>query len=563
MSEKKPTTKEKGNIEIHSENIFPIIKKWLYSDRDIFVRELISNSCDAITKLKKLNSMGEANIDAESYRIDVIIDEKKSTLSFKDNGLGMTSDEVKKYINQVAFSSAEDFLEKFKSTTDGEQIIGHFGLGFYSAFMVSDRVTIETLSYIDGSEAVKWTCKGDTAYTMDISKKKDRGTVVTLHMGDEGKEFLDKFKVKEILDKYCSFLPYSIYLKKVGEKLEKDKADKVIKPKPINDTTPLWLKSPTDCTDEEYKDFYRKVFKDFTEPLFWIHLNVDYPFKLQGILYFPKMNQPFSSIEGSIKLYNNQVYVADNIKEVIPEFLLMLKGVIDCPDLPLNVSRSFLQSDKEVQRIPSYITRKVADRLNSMFNTKRDEYENYWEDIHVFVKYGSLKDEKFYDKVKDSIIYKQASDGYITLNEYLTDCKERHENIVYYVNDIHGQAPYIKMYEEAKLKSLVLDTPIDPHFISFMEMKSEGTRFTRVDSELPDDLKGEGDMEETAVEDIANAFKRATGKEKMEVKAQALKSEDTPAVAQVNEFMRRNDEMRSTGGAMPWMPEMNISDSIE
>lgn len=563
MSEKQKINKEQGNIEIHSENIFPIIKKWLYSDRDIFIRELISNSCDAITKLKKLTSLGEAKISSDDYRIDIIIDEEESTLSFMDNGIGMTADEVKRYINQVAFSSAEEFLNKFKSETEGDQIIGHFGLGFYSAFMVSEKVTLNTLSYVEGSEAVNWSCDGDTQYTMEPSDKTERGTIVTLHMGDEGKEFLDKFKVQGILDKYCSFLPYPIYLSKKGEEPAKDNDDNIIVPKPINDTSPLWLKAPKDCTDDEYKAFYRKMFMDFNEPLFWIHLNVDYPFRLKGILYFPKMSQPFSSIEGSIKLYNNQVYVADNIKEVIPEFLLMLKGVIDCPDLPLNVSRSFLQNDKEVQKIPSYIIRKVADRLTGMFNTKRDDYENYWEDIHVFVKYGCMRDDKFYDKVKDSLIYKLASDGFITLSEYLADCKEKHENVVYYINDTHGQAPYIKMFNDAGLKAVVLDTPIDPHFISFMESKSEGVRFSRVDSELPDELKGEGDMDESILENVTKAFQRATGKENMVVKAQALKSIDTPAVAHVNEFLRRSDEMRATGGGMPWMQPGDINDSIE
>ncbi len=393
MSENKKNIKEHGNIEIHSENIFPIIKKWLYSDRDIFIRELISNCCDAITKLRKIVSLGEAAVSDDLYRIDVIIDEDAKTLSFSDNGIGMTKDEVKRYINQVAFSSAEEFLGKFKSENESDQIIGHFGLGFYSTFMVSDRVTLSTLSYVDNEQAVDWSCNGDTEYEIEKSDKKDRGTIVTIYMGDENKEFLDKFKVKSILDKYCFFLPYPIYLSKVGDKPIKDKDDKEIEPKPINDTSPLWQKNPSDCTDDEYKEFYRKVFIDFNEVLFWIHLNIDYPFKLKGILYFPKLTQPFNTMEGSIKLYNNQVYVADNIKEIIPEYLLMLKGVIDCPDLPLNVSRSFLQYDKEIQKIPSYITRKVADRLTGMFNTKREDYENNWQDIHVFVKFGHMSDD--------------------------------------------------------------------------------------------------------------------------------------------------------------------------
>ena len=501
--------KQKGNIEIHTENIFPIIKKWLYSEHDIFIRELISNACDAITKLNKVAGVGEAKLAKDNkWRIDVTVDEDKKTLSFSDNGIGMTDDEVKKYINQVAFSSAEDFLQKFKSEKEGDEIIGHFGLGFYSAFMVAERVTIDTLSYQDGATPVLWECDGQTEYTMEQGKRKNRGTTVTLYLGDDGKEFANKYTVRSTLDKYCAFLPYEIYINKVGEKPMKDKDEKEIEPTPINDTMPLWKKKPTECTDEEYKEFYRKVFMDFSEPLFWIHLNVDYPFKLQGILYFPKLDQTMATLEGSIKLYNNQVYVADNIKEVIPEFLTMLKGVIDCPDLPLNVSRSFLQTDSEIQKIPSYIVRKVGDRLTGMFNTKREEYENFWRDIHVFAKFGCMREESFYDKMKDALIYEVsgAEKSYITLSEYLADCEKRHEKMVYYVNDRNGQAPYIKMFADAGLKAIVLDTPIDPHFISFLEMKNEGVRFLRVDSELPDDLKGEGDLGEDALETVTAAF---------------------------------------------------------
>jgi len=567
MAENKTPKKQTGKIEIHSENIFPIIKKWLYSERDIFIREIISNACDAITKLNKLSGMGEAKLaDDNAWRIDVTVDEDKKTLSFSDNGIGMTEEEVKKYINQVAFSSAEDFLEKFKDETEGDQIIGHFGLGFYSAFMVAEKVTLETLSYQDGAEPVLWECDGETEYSIEPSKRTERGTTVTLHLGDEGKEFANKYTVRSTLDKYCAFLPYEIYLNKVGEKPMKDKDEKEIVPTPINDTMPLWKKKPNECTDEEYKEFYKKMFMDMSEPLFWIHLNVDYPFKLQGILYFPKMNQMSPTMEGAIKLFNNQVYVADNIKEVIPEFLTMLKGVIDCPELPLNVSRSFLQTDSEVQKIPNYIVRKVGDRLNSMFNTKRDEYESFWDDIHVFAKFGCLREDSFYDKMKDSLIYEVAGDtkSFITLSEYLTDCEKRHEKMVYYINDKNGQAPYIKMFADADLKAIVLDTPIDPHFISFLEMKNEGVRFQRVDSDLPDDLKGEGDLEEDALETVTAAFRRATGKENLAVKSQALKTPDTPAVAQVNEFMRRQDEMRATGGGgMGFMPPMDINDSIE
>ena len=568
MAENKETKdikKQSGNIEIHTENIFPIIKKWLYSEHDIFIRELISNACDAITKLNKLSGMGDAKLaDDNKWRIDVTVDEDKKTLSFSDNGIGMTEDEVKRYINQVAFSSAEDFLEKFKSDKEGDQIIGHFGLGFYSAFMVAERVTIDTLSYQDDAEPVLWECDGQTQYTMEPGARETYGTTVTLYLGEDGKEFANKHKVRSTLDKYCSFLPYEIYLSKVNEKPMKDSDGNEIVPTPINDTLPLWKKQPSECTDEEYKTFYQKVFMDFSEPLFWIHLNVDYPFKLQGILYFPKMNQMSPTLEGAIKLYNNQVYVADNIKEVIPEFLTMLKGVIDCPELPLNVSRSFLQTDSEIQKIPSYIIRKVGDRLTGMFNTKREEYEGFWKDIQIFVKFGCLRDDKFYDKMADALIYELPGGGYITLEEYLKEAESRHEKMVYYINDRNGQAPYIKMFEDAGLKAVVLDNAIDPHFISFLEMKNEGVRFMRVDSELPDDLKGEGELEESAMESVTAAFRRAVGREELVVKSQALKSPDTPAMAQVNEFMRRQDEMRATGGGgMSWMPPMDINESIE
>jgi molecular chaperone HtpG len=559
---------EKGNIEIHSENIFPIIKKWLYSDRDIFVRELISNGCDAVTKLKKLISLGEYALDEPEWKITVRCDEAAGTLSFSDNGIGMTAEEVRKYINQVAFSSAEEFLERYKGGSDNDRIIGHFGLGFYSAFMVSKKVVIDTLSWQPGAEAVRWTCEGETDYTMEPGERTERGTTVTLYLNEESGEFLNRYTVQSILLKYCMFLPVPIYLEDAKQEKEKKEGEgktALAAPEPVNDTQPLWLKAPHACTDEEYKDFYHKVFSDYHDPIFWIHLNVDYPFTLRGILFFPKLSHQFESVEGKVKLYNNQVYVADNIKEIIPEYLLVLKGVIDCPDLPLNVSRSFLQNDKTVRRIPTHITKKVGDRLAGLYKTEREQYEKYWEDLHPFIKYGCMRDDQFYDIMHDMLLFKVDGGGAIPLGELIGQSKRaddgtesqkdgksrsHEETKIYYANDPARQQAAMERYKQAGLRVVVLDTPIDPHFITFLEMRGEGLRFVRVDAEMPEALKEE---EPTSDEDKAlleKIFRRATGLEKLKVTVQPLKATDTPATLHLDEFLRRSQEMSVLGGGM-------------
>ena len=544
---------KKGNISIHTENIFPIIKKWLYSDKDIFVRELISNGCDAINKYKKLVSLGEVeNKQEQDYKINVIIDKDSSTLIFKDNGIGMTEEEVEKYINQVAFSGAEDFVNKYKDKMSEENdIIGHFGLGFYSAFMVSSKVQIDTLSYKEGAQAVKWVSEGQTEYELSASEdRKSRGTTITLFLADDSKEFLEEYTVRSIIDKYCSFLPVNIYLDVKDSSKEKDEnSENEIKP--LNDTYPLWLKSPKDCTDDEYKEFYRKVFNTFDEPLFWIHLNVDYPFNLKGILYFPKLKNEFELIEGKVKLYNNQVFVADNIKEVIPEFLLLLKGVIDCPDLPLNVSRSFLQNDKDVSKISKHIIKKVADKLKSLYKNERDNFEKFWDDIQVFIKFGCLKDEGFYDKIKDILLFKDINSNYITLNDYLEKCKEKHENKVFYVSDEEQQSQYIKLFKDYDLDAVILDSSIDNHFISFIEFKNQGVTFNRIDADLSDVLKdkNEDENKENKTE-IENLFKEYVKDKVKEYSVESLKSEDTTAIILVSEQSRRMAEMKSQFAGM-------------
>lgn len=539
---------KKGNISIHTENIFPIIKKWLYSDKDIFIRELISNGCDAINKYKKLVSLGEIeNNKDEEYKITVTIDKENSALIFEDNGIGMTEEEVQKYINQVAFSGAEDFVNKYKDKMSEESdIIGHFGLGFYSAFMVAKKVQIDTLSYKENNDAVRWISEGQTEYEIGLSDtRKTRGTTITLFLDDESKEFLGEYTVRNTIDKYCSFLPVDIYLK-VSDKEEKDEDIK-----PLNDTKPLWLKSPKDCTDEEYKEFYKKVFKTFDEPLFWIHLNVDYPFNLKGILYFPKLKNEFELIEGKVKLYNNQVFVADNIKEVIPEFLLLLKGVIDCPDLPLNVSRSFLQNDKDVSKISKHIVKKVADKLKSLYKNEKENYEKFWDDIQVFIKFGCLKDEGFYDKIKDIILFKTINNEYVTLNDYLENCKEKHENKVFYVSDEEQQSQYIKLFKDYGLDAVVLDSSIDNHFVSFIEFKNQGVTFNRIDADLSDVLKDKKDdenkEEKTAIE---NLFKDLVKDKVKAYSVESLKSEDTTAIILVSEQSRRMSEMKSQFAGM-------------
>lgn len=545
-------TNQKGSISIHTENIFPIIKKWLYSDKDIFIRELISNGCDAVNKYKKLISLGEAKGNAdENYKIKVSIDKENSALIFEDNGIGMTAEEVEKYINQVAFSGAEDFFNTYKDKMNEENdIIGHFGLGFYSSFMVSKKVQIDTLSYKENATPVRWVSEDGLEFELTQSDNREtRGTTITLFLADDSKEFLEEYTVRNIIDKYCSFLPVDIYLETI--KTEETKEDEVVDTTPINDTNPLWLKAPKDCTDEEYKEFYRKVFKTFDEPLFWIHLNVDYPFNLKGILYFPKLKNEFELIEGKVKLYNNQVFVADNIKEVIPEFLLLLKGVIDCPDLPLNVSRSFLQNDRDVSKISKHIVKKVADKLKSLYKNERENYEKFWDDIQVFIKFGCLKDESFYDKVKDSILFKTINSQYITLNDYLENCKEKHENKVFYVSNEEQQSQYIKLFKDYGLDAVILDSTIDNHFISMIEFKNQGVHFNRIDADLSDILKENDNEDNKEIKtDIENLFKDVIGDRINNYSVESLKSEDTPAIILISEQSRRMSEMRSQFAGM-------------
>ncbi|HZJ83685.1 MAG TPA: molecular chaperone HtpG [Clostridia bacterium] len=539
--------RENGSIAVNTENIFPIIKQWLYSDKDIFLRELISNGSDAVQKLKRLSSIGQADIQGQpSFKVKIVLDKENGTIKVIDNGIGMTSDEVKKYINQVAFSSAQEFMEKYKDQPGEEsQIIGHFGLGFYSAFMVSKKVEIDTLSWQEGAGAVRWTSETGIEYTMEASDRTTRGTTITLHIGDDSLEFLESYKLREILNKYCSFLPIEIYFEDLGEE------DKDDEPTPINDTRPLWLKHPNDCTDDEYKEFYKKVFNDFKDPLFWIHLNVDYPFSLKGILYFPRLNNQFDTLEGQIKLFSNQVFVADNIKEVIPEFLMLLKGTIDCPDLPLNVSRSFLQNDGYVQKISSHISKKVGDKLTSLFKDERENYNKYWDDINPFIKYGCLRDDKFYEQTKDIVIFKTMDEDYVTIEEYLDRNKEKHENEVFYVSDKTQQSQYIQLFKENGIDAVYLDNVIDTHFISFLEMKEQSIKFKRVDADISHGLKdtvAEDDKESIKV--LETMFKDAVGKDELQVKVEALKNSDISAMILSSEESRRMQEMAARFGDM-------------
>lgn len=559
----------KGNISVDSENLFPIIKKWLYSDKDIFLRELVSNGCDAVTKLKKLASIGEAQIDEnEKFKVTVSIFKDAKKLVISDNGIGMTAEEIDKYINQIAFSGASDFLSKYKEEDDkGSQIIGHFGLGFYSAFMVADSVEIDSLSYQDGAKAAKWTCDGSMEFDLTDGDRTERGTAITLNIAEDSKEFLEESTIRQILHKYCAFLPIEIYVEVPEDKHEdhcdcghdhdhEHEDDTPSEPKPINNTTPLWMKKPSECTDEEYKEFYRNVFMDFNEPLFWIHLNVDYPFNLKGILYFPKINHEFAGQEGQIKLYNNQVFVADNVKEVIPEFLMLLKGVIDCPDLPLNVSRSFLQNDGYVKKISSHITKKVADKLTSIYNNERENYEKYWDYINIFIKYGCLRDEKFYEKVKDVIIYKDIDGKYLTLDEYL-DGKE--EKDVYYVSDPQTQSQYINMFKNQGLNAVVLPSMMDTHFISLVEMKQTGVKFKRIDSAINDisDNTEKDDSTKEQEEKLIEKFKNEIKDDTLKIEVQSLKDDSIPAVILLGEQSRRMQEMyKAYGQQMAGMADM-------
>lgn len=561
---------KQGSISIDTENIFPIIKKWLYSDKDIFIRELISNGCDAVSKHKRLVSLGETAGDDKPYKITVAVSKKNKTLSFSDNGIGMTADEIDKYINQVAFSGAEDFFNKYKDKMEeSNDIIGHFGLGFYSAFMVSSNVEIDTLSFVPGAKPIRWQSADGMQFEItEDGTRTERGTTIILTLAEDSEEFLDEYHLRSIIKKYCSFLPVEIYVENT-DKLEeeaKKKAEEAakkaeesadnetseeelkeeIKPVPLNDTNPLWLKSPKDCTDEEYIKFYQQVFNVFDEPLFWIHLNVDYPFNLKGILYFPKLKNEFELVEGKVKLYNNQVFVADNIKEVIPEFLLLLKGVIDCPDLPLNVSRSFLQNDRDVSKISKHIVKKVADKLKSLCKNEREKYESFWDDIQVFIKYGCLKDEGFYDKIKEYILYKDLDGKYITLKDYLEYAKDKHENKVFYVVDKEQQSQYIKLFKEYDLNAVILDCTIDNNFITFLEYKESGVRFKRIDSDLSDVLKDKDEeKDEKADEEIVNFFKEKIGDRVQKYSVESLKKEDTPAVILISEESRRMMEMQS------------------
>ncbi len=549
----------KGNISVSSENIFPIIKKWLYSDKDIFLRELVSNGCDAVTKLKKLAGIGEAKVSAdEAYRVTVSVNKSEKTLKITDNGIGMTAEEIDKYITQIAFSGASDFLEKYKDEDNKDGgIIGHFGLGFYSAFMPAKSVQIDSLSYREGATPARWFCDGGMEYDMTEGTKSERGTTITLNIAEDSEEFLEEFTLRQILDKYCSFLPIEIYLEvEDKEEAPAEEGKEAEAPKPINDISPLWVKAPKECTDDEYKAFYRKVFADFNEPLFWIHLNVDFPFNLKGILYFPRLNHEFAPNEGQIKLYNNQVFVADNVKEVIPEFLMLLKGVIDCPDLPLNVSRSFLQNDGYVKKISAHITKKVADKLTELFKKDRESYNAYWNDINMFIKYGCIRDEKFYEKVKDVMIYKNLSGEYVTLPEYLGEKKE-----VYYVSDEVQQAQYINMFKAEGLDAVILPAMIDTHFISFVEMKEEGVKFRRIDSEISESLKGEENKNEEEDKALSDIFKASLGNEELKVEVQSLKDGDVPAMLLLSEESRRMQEIyKSYGQQFAGMSDMFKND---
>ena len=612
-----------GNLSINSDNLFPIIKKWLYSDHDIFFRELISNGCDAITKLKKLEMMGEYTLPSDyKPEIHVVVNPEEKTLKFIDNGLGMTADEVEEYINQIAFSGATDFIEKYKDKANDDQIIGHFGLGFYSAFMVADQVTIDTLSYNDGATAVHWSCDGGTEFDMADGTKEGVGTEITLFLNEDSVEFSNEYRAREVIEKYCSFMPTPIFLEKANAETEyetidaadkldtdtvvetiheeakteekenengekevvevspaKDKLKIVKRPVPLNDTNPLWAKSPNECTDEEYKAFYRKVFLDYKEPLFWIHLNMDYPFNLKGILYFPKINTEYDSIEGTIKLYNNQVFIADNIKEVIPEFLMLLKGVIDCPDLPLNVSRSALQNDGFVKKISEYITKKVADKLIGMCKTDKENYEKYWDDISPFIKFGCLKDTKFCDKMNDYILFKNLDDKYLTLPELLVKEEEKKDEnkdeaevldadgnpikkestdaadenteekderkVIYYVTDKLQQGQYIKMFKEQNMDAVILDHNIDTSFISQLEQRNEHYKFMRIDADVTESLKDETSAEDLKAETdtLTDVFKKALNNDKLTVKVEKLKNADIASVITLSEEGRRMQDM--------------------
>lgn len=540
---------KKGGISVETEHIFPIIKKWLYSDKDIFLREIVSNACDAVTKLRRLTSLGQVSDIPDDYKITVKADKGERTITVSDNGIGMTEEELDRYLCQIALSGALDFINKYEGEENRNNgIIGHFGLGFYSSFMVSDRVTVVTKSYT-GAPAVKWECTDSGEYTLSPSDKETRGTDVIMHIADGEDEYLEDGKLKSILEQYCSFMPVEIYYegekKPEPEKKEGEEAKEPEAPKPINDTHPLWMKNPSDCTEEEYLEFYRKVFHDYREPLFHIHINADYPLNFRGILYFPKITNEYESLEGQVKLYYNQVFVADNIKEVIPEFLLMLRGVIDCPELPLNVSRSYLQNSGYVAKMSQHIVKKVADKLNSLFTTERENYEKLWQDIKIFVEYGSLREKKFYDRVKDSVIYQLTGGRYVTLDEYLEGAKEKHENTVYYATDKMAQAQYISMLEGEGIDVMYLDKGLDNQFISMIEQE-RNVKFLRVDSGVADALRGDGEKFESKA--LADLFVKVSGNDKLKVTFENLKDGTLPAMLTVSEQDRRFGEMMKLYG---------------
>lgn len=540
---------KKGGISVETEHIFPIIKKWLYSDKDIFLREIVSNACDAVTKLRRLTSLGQVSDIPDDYKITVKADKEERTITVSDNGIGMTEEELDRYLCQIALSGALDFINKYEGEESRNNgIIGHFGLGFYSSFMVSDRVTVVTKSYT-GAPAVKWECTDSGEYTLSPSDKETRGTDVIMHIADGEDEYLEDGKLKSILEQYCSFMPVEIYYegekKPEPEKKEGEEATEPEAPKPINDTHPLWMKNPSDCTEEEYLEFYRKVFHDYREPLFHIHINADYPLNFRGILYFPKITNEYESLEGQVKLYYNQVFVADNIKEVIPEFLLMLRGVIDCPELPLNVSRSYLQNSGYVAKMSQHIVKKVADKLNSLFTTERENYEKLWQDIKIFVEYGSLREKKFYDRVKDSVIYQLTGGRYVTLDEYLEGAKEKHENTVYYATDKMAQAQYISMLEGEGIDVMYLDKGLDNQFISMIEQE-RNVKFLRVDSGVADALRGDGEKFESKA--LADLFVKVSGNDKLKVTFENLKDGTLPAMLTVSEQDRRFGEMMKLYG---------------
>ena len=582
---------KKGSLSITSENIFPVIKKWLYSDHDIFYRELISNGCDAITKLKKLELMGEYEKPEEvEYKIQVSVNPTDKTITIEDNGLGMTEEEIDKYINQIAFSGVQDFMEKYKDKANEDQIIGHFGLGFYSAFMVADKVEINSLSYQKDAKPVHWESEGGINFEMAEGDKKEVGTSIKLYLNEESTEFANEYRAREVIEKYCAFMPVNIFLKnetaepeyetiekdelthkdtvvetviepaKTEEKEKEDGTKETVEVEPsrekykilkrpvaLNDTDPLWNKHPNECTDEQYKDFYRKVFRDYKEPLFWIHLNMDYPFNLKGILYFPKINMEYDSLEGTIKLYNNQVFIADNIKEVIPEFLMLLKGVIDCPDLPLIVSRSALQNDGFVKKISDYITKKVADKLSGMCKTDRENYEKYWDDIAPFIKFGYIKDEKFAEKMGDYILYKNLEGKYLTLNDCLEENKEKHENTIFYVTNEKEQSQYINLFKEEGIDAVIMPAAIDNPFISHVEQKHEGLKFLRIDTDLNASFKEEVKEDDEAFkktsEELTEVFKKALNNDKLDIKVEKMKNASVASMITVSEETRRMQDM--------------------